>query len=114
MAEHEQTREEKNREKQEFWACHIESWKESGLKQIDYCRQNNLSRHRFTYWNCKLNKKIEPLAFVPIGGNTVRRGIQLNNQATLKLNIGGTYQIEIVDGFCPDTLSTLIHTLGRI
>ena len=110
----EQPREEKNRKKQEFWSSHIESWKGSGLKQIDYCRENNLSRHRFTYWKCKLNKKIEPLTFIPIPGNTIRSQIDLNNQATLKLNIGGSYQIEIGDGFSSETLSSLIRTLGRI
>ena len=110
----EQTREERTREKRQFWSSHIESWKDSGLKQIDYCRENNLSRHRFTYWKCKLHKKIEPLAFVQIPCNTIRSQINLNNQASLKLNIGGTYQIEIGDGFSPDTLSILVRTLGSI
>jgi hypothetical protein len=108
------TGEEKNREKQEFWAFHIESWKGSGLKQSEYCRQNNLIRHRFTYWKCKLHKKKESLSFVPIPGNTILSQINPNNQATLKLNIGGTYQIEIGDGFSPDTLSNLVRTLGSI
>lgn len=110
----EQTREDKNREKQEFWASHIESWKGSGLKQVEYCRHHNLIRHRFTYWKCKLYKKIEPLAFVPIPGNAIRSQIHSNNQASLKLNIGGVYQIEIGDGFSPDTLSNLVRTLGSI
>jgi len=110
----EQTREERTREKRQFWSSHIESWKDSGLKQIDYCRENNLSRQRFTYWKCKLHKKTEPLVFVPISGNAIRSQINLNNQAPLKLDIGGIYQIEIGDGFSSDTLSSLIRTLGRI
>lgn len=110
----ERTGGEKNREKQEFWSSHIESWKGSGLRQAEYCRQNNLIRHRFTYWKCKLHKKIEPLSFVPISGNTIRSHINLNNPATLKLNIGGTYQIEIGDGFSSETLSNLVRTLGSI
>jgi hypothetical protein len=114
MADQEQTREDYNREKQEFWTSHIESWKESGLKQIEYCRQNNLSRHRFTYWKCKLNKKLEPLRFVAISGDGIRSQIYENNRAFLKLNIGDTYQIEFSDGFSPDTLSPLIRALGRI
>jgi len=110
----EETSEERNRAKQQFWSSHIESWKDSGLKQSEYCRQNNLIRHRFTYWKCKLHKKIESLSFVPIPGNTILSQINLNNQATLKLNIGGPYQIEIGDGFSPATLSILIRTLGSI
>ena len=111
MADHDKTREDGNREKKEFWASHIESWKESGLKQIDYCRQNDLSRHRFTYWKCKLDKKKEPLTFVPITGKALRPQI---NQASLKLNIGSIYQIEVSDGFSSETLSSLVRTLGRV
>jgi hypothetical protein len=110
----EQTREEKNQKKQEFWTSHIESWKESGLKQIDYCRQNNISRHRFTYWKCKLHKKKDSLTFVSVSGKAILSQLSPYNQASLKLNIGGTYQIEIGDGFSPETLSILVQTLGRI
>ena len=110
----EQRIKEKNREKQEFWASHIETWKGSGLKQSEYCRQNNLIRHRFTYWKCKLHKKVEPLAFFQIPGNAIPSHTNLYNQSSLKLNIGGTYQIEIGDGFSPDTLSILVRTLGSI
>ena len=110
----EQTRKERNREKQQFWATHIDSWKISGLRQVDYIRQNDLSRHRFTYWKRKLDKKVDSVTFVPIPGKTIRPQAYHNNQGCLKLNIGGTYQIEIGDGFSPDTLSTLIRTLDKI
>ena len=110
----EQTRKERNREKQQFWATHIDSWKISGLRQVDYIRQNDLSRHRFTYWKRKLDKKVNPVTFVPIPGKAIRPQIHHNNQEHLKLNIDSSYQIEIGDGFSPDTLSILIRTLGKI
>ncbi|GEM_PF-3955840 len=43
----EEMREEMGREREESWTRHISCWKESGLTQIEYCRQNNLSKHRF-------------------------------------------------------------------
>ncbi|MBN2569774.1 MAG: hypothetical protein JXB42_10140, partial [Deltaproteobacteria bacterium] len=64
----EQTRGERNREKQDSWTSHVETWKESGLSQVDYCRQHNLSRCRFTYWKCKLYKNTDPVKFIPISG----------------------------------------------
>jgi len=109
----ERTRSERNREKQESWTSHIEAWRTSGLSQVDYCRQHELSRHRFTYWKCKLDKKTNPVAFIPISGDSFRAQIRYNNKTPIKLNIG-SYQIEIGDGFSPETLSTLILTLGRI
>ena len=105
----EQSRSEKNREKQGVWSSHVEAWKNSGLSQIDYCRQHNLSRNQFTYWKCKLDKKHELVTFVPISGNSVLS----RNQTPIKLNIG-CYQIEVGDGFTPETLTNLISTLGRL
>ena len=102
----EQTKSEMNRKKQETWTSHVEAWKESGLSQIDYCRQHDLSRHRFTYWKCKLDKKHEPVKFIPLSGNPVLS----QNQTSISLALG-EYKIEIGDGFKPETLSTLIRTL---
>lgn len=39
---------------QRFWQQHITQWQESGLSQADYCRQQALHAHQFSYWKCKL------------------------------------------------------------
>ena len=41
------------------WPEHFERWRQSGLTQIEYCRQEELSRHRFKYWR----RKLDPEAF---------------------------------------------------
>lgn len=110
----EQTREERNQEKRQLWASHIKSWEDSGLTQIDYCQRNNLSRHRFTYWKSKFYQKTVPISFVPISGKAILPQAHHNNQASLKLHIDSTYQIDIGDGFSPETLSILIRTLGVV
>ena len=109
----EQTRAERNREKQESWTSHIEAWRGSGLRQVDYCRQHDLSRHRFTYWKNKLARRNSPVKFIPISGASFRSQIRYNNQTPIKLNIGN-YQIEVGDGFSPETLTTLISSLDRM
>jgi len=109
----EQTRAERNRESRETWTSHVEAWKESGLSQVDYCRKHDLSRHRFTYWKCKLGKKTNPVKFIPISEDPFRSQTGYHNQTPIRLNIGG-YQIEIGDGFSPETLSSLMFTLGRL
>ena len=93
-----QTSEERNREKQQLWKSHIDSWKSSGLKQVEYCRKNDLSRFQFTYWKRKHNKKVDPVTFVPVLDKSDHSQIFFNNKIPIKL-ITGSYQIEIGDGF---------------
>lgn len=40
--------------KKQFWSAHIQAYKQSGLSQNEYCRQNNLQAGQFRYWNKKL------------------------------------------------------------
>lgn len=108
-----QTREEMKRERKEFWGSHIKAWEESGLTQIEYCNRHELSRHRFTYWKCKLYKKTDPVKFVPVTGNLNHPQISSINRSSINLITRG-YQIEIGDGFSPETLSSLLRTLERI
>jgi hypothetical protein len=56
-----------------YWQTHFKRWQESGLTQSDYCRQAELSRHRFKYWRRKLEpasvnrrKKKRENGFVPV------------------------------------------------
>ena len=109
----EQSRKERNREKARIWTGHIEAWKNSGLSQVEYCREKNLSRHRFTYWNSKLRKK-DAVTFLPILGSALCTQGLGRDQALIKLIIDSRYQIEIGEGFSPATLSTLIRTLGGL
>ena len=62
----EQTKRDLNREKRQFWEAHIEAWGKSGISQIEYCRRHDLVRCRFTYWKCKLERKSEPVTFIPV------------------------------------------------
>ena len=40
-------------ERRQFWQSHLDAWALTGLSQAEYCRQNNLKTHRFTYWKRK-------------------------------------------------------------
>ena len=108
----EQSRKARDREKQRMWRSRIKAWESSGLSQVEYCRQKDLSRCQFTYWKCRLLRKETPVRFVPILRKSVRSLVHGDSQAPIKLIIDSRYEIEIGDGFSPDTLSTLIRTLG--
>ncbi len=40
---------EKRKNQRQVWAKHLKQWQKSGLKQAEYCRQNNLNGKLF-YW----------------------------------------------------------------
>ena len=97
---------EKNQERQAFWKKHLEQWSKSDLTQREYCRQNNLIAHRFTYWKTKFKSKNLPVKFVQVLPDPVRF-----EPSDLKLNIGAGLQIEIPDGFSQVTLERVLATL---
>ncbi|MGD8914181.1 MAG: hypothetical protein PVJ68_15775 [Candidatus Thiodiazotropha sp.] len=54
------------------WRQHIEDWRNSGLTQQAFCRDRNLSYHKFHYWRKKLadtpvaKKRPRSSALVPV------------------------------------------------
>ena len=40
-----------------FWQEHLRAWSESGLTQVAYCRQHQLSRAAFGWWKRQLRGK---------------------------------------------------------
>ncbi len=102
------SRKEKNNELAGFWRLHMVQWARSGLTQTEYCRHNEISRDRFTYWKRKFKEQNLPVKFVqlPMPVHTHSKG--------LKLNLGQGVQIEIPDGFARDTLERVLAALRAI
>ncbi len=99
-------RKEKGESLASYWKPHIDQWSDSGLSQTEYCRQNELSRYKFTYWKTKFKKKNLPVEFVQVS-----HASQVIHRTGLKLNIGAGVQIEIPDGFSQVTLEQVLKTL---
>ncbi len=99
---------EKSRDLASFWRTHIDKWATSGLTQTEYCRRNEISRDRFTYWKIKFKRQNQPVKFVqlPVPAHF--------NSAGLKLNIGRSFQIEIPDDFNHETLEQVLLTLKEV
>lgn len=51
-----------------FWRRHLGAWRDSGLSQAAYCRQQDVSLPCFGYWRGKLGAVVSPpaKALVPI------------------------------------------------
>ena len=102
------SREEKNEKLSRYWKSNIERWATLGLTQTEYCRRNDLSKVRFTYWKRKFKRQNLPVEFIqlPMPANIHTTG--------LKLNLGQGGQIEIPDGFTSETLERVLATLRSI
>jgi len=55
--------------KKEIWIKRIQDWRNSGLSQVEYCRQENIKLHQLTHWKSKIegaeqagDKSISPAA----------------------------------------------------
>jgi len=110
----EQGRETGLRENRRKWAGHIESWKESGKSQAQYCRENGLSPKLFYYWKRKQTGKYEAgVRLIPVGMHPIQVHQAVSSVAPLVL-IVGQYKVEIGTGFNTATLAMLVRTLDRI
>ena len=78
-----------------YWLQQIEAWQSSGQTQQSYCKNNELSYHRFGYWRRKFRQQSQEAqsqkGFVPViytmYCNTSRRRIRWER---LKLCCPGT------------------------
>ena len=107
-----------NEQRSKFWQSHIESWKDSGLSQAEYCRQNNLKSRIFTYWKLKFSSGDSPLEFVQVCADSTPSipSVPLfnNRGAPLRLTVNCRFAIEIPDGFSPTTLRQVLLTLQEV
>lgn len=101
-------------EKRNYWEGMLSKWETSGLSQIEFCRQNDLNRHRFYYWKRRIKKCDMSIPLVQLGGLSSLSGKYFSDGAALGLIIDKRFRIEICDGFNPATLEQIIRTLCRL
>lgn len=94
-----------------FYQKHIERWQQSQLSQVEYCRQNELIPHRFTYWKRRLVKDQTSPTFVPV---PLVPNFSTSSSAKIDLVIAGGFKIQVGQGFDAATLKQLIHTLRSL
>ena len=89
---------------EEKWREHFKNWKASGLSQADYCRENGISQHSFTYWRTKLGAapKKQSSSFIEIRRPESVQGFEL---------IAGEVTVKVPPGFDAKDLSRLLEAL---
>ena len=101
--------------REQYWQEQMAAWKASGLKQMQYCREHQLSKHAFVYWKLKLlGKDTSPATLVPVSAQQLRHMHRGDGSAQIRLVVGERYHVEIRPGFNVQTLQELLGVLERL
>ena len=92
-----------------YWEPYVAEWQHSGLSQIQYCTQKNLSLHKFRYWRDRLEQmaaRTNAKAIIPIFQTTtpqVHRDdlIVKIDRLVFGPNIGNTLFTVTIEGSIP-------------
>lgn len=106
-------REIEREEKRRFWEGQLQCWKEGGLSQAQFCRQNDLKVSQFLYWKKRLLPDSLPGQLVELPIPKFQRSGLLSFGSPIGLIIADKYRIEIDRGFDPETLHQVLRVLGR-
>jgi len=102
-------------EREQYWQEQMAAWKASGLKQMQYCREHQISKHAFVYWKLKLlGKDVVPATLVPVSAHQLRNLRGQESSAQIRLVVGEHYRVEIQPGFNAQTLQELLGILEHL
>jgi hypothetical protein len=94
-----------------FWRHHVEQWQHSGLTQIDYCRQQDVSRDRFGYWKKRLLSPQAREAATGAGPGFLRLQVA-SGGARVAVVLNERLRVEVQPGFDPATLRAVGQALS--
>jgi hypothetical protein len=93
-----------------YWEQQIQSWKLSGLSQARFCKNNNLTYHRFVYWRGKFDDATRVPPKQNRGGfATVSVRPDADRGLTLSLPNG-----LVMRGICAENLSVVRQLLDQL
>lgn len=94
----------------EHWGGHVESWRQSGLSQVAYCKQHGLSIKSFRRWRTKLQRAAAPsLTLVPI--SVAAQATTPATAPAIRLHSPGGWRIELATAN-PAWLADLVRQLA--
>ena len=105
------SRAEQLEQKHTYWKQHIDSWQETGLTQVEYCRQHNLKHHQLVYWKKRFLKTETDVSFVPLKLEDLLDIPAQPDRTSLSLVVNNYFKIEIRAGFDAQLLRQLIFAL---
>jgi len=93
----------------EFWTCHVESWRDSGLTQIEYCRRHRLPKGTLGYWSSTLKRQKEAAsALVEVGRAEIKAD---GRRSPIELVVQRRYLLRLWPGMEPGHLHDVLSVL---
>jgi hypothetical protein len=105
------SRQEEIEEKRRYWRMHLDAWRASGLNQVGYCRQHDLSRFQFQYWKRRFQPSAALPSFIELPLSPV---VAHKPYHALRLIVDNRYPILVERDFDPVALRQLIGVLDRL
>ena len=106
---------EKRKYKRHDWRIHLKRWQASGLRQSEYCRQNNLSNRSFSNNKKKYINRAESTAgtkkFIKIPSSVVTGD---SAEYEFEIILPGNIRICVNNNFNPVSLTNLIKALTEL
>jgi hypothetical protein len=96
------------------WRRHVEAWRESGLSQADYCRQQGLNHKTFSVWTQRVQvdlslDKNAPLDLLPV--QLEPSPSVASTQTSMMLRLANGAQLELSTAVPPRWLAELLRCL---
>ncbi|CAB1080716.1 hypothetical protein D1AOALGA4SA_8394 [Olavius algarvensis Delta 1 endosymbiont] len=88
------SRAEQLEQKRSCWKQHIDSWQQTGLTQVEYCREHKLKYHQLVYWRKRFLKTETDVSFVPLKLEDLLDLSTRQDQASLTLIINNQFNQE--------------------
>lgn len=102
----------KREAKQSYWKQLIQNWRDSGLTQVQFCKENQLKKPTFMYWKSKFDQKEDaPTTLLPVSILPDRVSLSPQSSSGVSLSIGNRFTIHLESRFDTGTLSDLIELL---
>ena len=98
--------------RRQFWQRHIRAWRNSGLSQAAYCRENGLKHYQLWYWKTHLAEDQAGVSFGPLQLSS-NSPVPVNHVA-LRLHTPNGFRIDVAGSFDPNVLKQLIFTVQQI
>ena len=95
-----------------IWVQRFKEWEESGLKRVEYCRQNNIPVSTFDYWRQRIRKeseKVNEKSLVKLPAV-----IKASRTCSLSIEYPSGHKIHIPENYNSETLRRLVADLSGI
>ncbi len=93
-----------------YWETHVRAYRESGLSQKEYCRQNNISYWSFNPWKRRLDTAGK--GFQEVSPEIVEN-LQVDKEK-IEIIVSDSVKVSVPSQFSEESLIKVLRVLGAV